>query len=131
VTNSHVAWTLKRGAPLTPSPLLVGEELYVVTDNGIATCLDAKTGTGHWRERFNGNFSASPVSAGDRIYFLNEAGETTVIASGKQFRKLATNHLDGETLASIAVSAGALFLRTHESLYRIQMGQAVSPVPGR
>ena len=131
VTNTHVAWTLRRGAPLTPSPLLVGEELYVVSDSGIATCLDAETGTARWRERFHGNFSASPVSADDRIYFLNEAGETTVIASGKEFRKLATNHLDGETLASIAVSGGALFIRTHESLYRLQVGQAVSPVPGK
>jgi outer membrane protein assembly factor BamB len=120
VTNSQVAWTLKRGAPLTPSPLLVGEELYVVSDNGIATCLDAKTGNPHWRERLGGNFSASPVSAGDRIYFLNEDGQTTVIASGRQFQKLATNHLDGGTLASIAVSAGALFIRTHENLYRLE-----------
>jgi outer membrane protein assembly factor BamB len=100
--------------------LLAGEELYVVSDNGIATCLDAKTGTEHWRERLGGNFSASPVSAGDRIYFLNEDGQTTVIAPGKQFQKLATNQLDGGTLASIAVSAGALFIRTHENLYRLE-----------
>jgi outer membrane protein assembly factor BamB len=120
VTSTHVAWTLRRGAPLTPSPLLVGEELYVVSDSGIATCLDAKTGTAHWRERLNGNFSASPVYADDRIYFLNEDGETIVIASGKQFQKLATNQLDGGALASIAVSGGALFIRTHENLYRLE-----------
>ena len=45
VTSSHVAWTLRRGAPLTPSPLLVGDELYIVSDSGIASCLDAKSGT--------------------------------------------------------------------------------------
>jgi outer membrane protein assembly factor BamB len=123
VTGTHVAWTLRRGVPLTPSPLLVGEELYVVSDNGIATCLDAKTGTSHWRERLNGNFSASPVCADGRIYLLNESGETTVIAAGKQFQKLATNRLDGETLASIAISGGALYIRTHENLYRLESGK--------
>ena len=120
VTRSHVAWTLKRGAPLTPSPLLAGENLYVVSDNGIATCLDARTGAIHWRERLGGNFSASPVYADGRIYFLNEDGAATVIAPGNQFQKLATNQLDGRTLASIAVSGGALFLRTDRNLYRIE-----------
>ena len=120
VTNTHVAWTMKRGAPLTPSPLLTGGKLYVVSDNGIATCLDAGTGEIHWRERLGGNFSASPVYADGRIYFLNEDGETTVIAPGEQFRKLTTNRLDGRTLASIAVSGGALFLRTDKYLYRLE-----------
>ena len=120
VTKTHIAWTLKRGAPLTPSPLLVGEELYVIGDSGIATCLDAKTGAEHWRARLGGNFSASPVYADGRIYFLNEEGETTVIASGTQFQKLAANKLDGATLASIAVSGGALFIRTGENLYRLE-----------
>ena len=55
VTETHVAWSLKRGIPLTPSPLLVGEELYIVSDNGIASCLDAKTGQKHWQERLGGN----------------------------------------------------------------------------
>jgi outer membrane protein assembly factor BamB len=121
VTNSHVAWTLRRGAPLTPSPLVAGEELYVVSDNGIATCLNAKTGATHWRERLGGNFSASPVYADGRIYFLNEDGETTVIAAGTNFQKLATNRLEGRTLASIAVSGGGLFIRSDEYLYRVEL----------
>jgi outer membrane protein assembly factor BamB len=120
VTNSHVAWTLKRSAPLTPSPILAGENLYVVSDNGICTCLDARTGEPYWRERLGGTFSASPVYADGRIYFLNEDGETTVAAPGKKFQKLATNQLDGRTLASIAVSGGALFIRTDKSLYRLE-----------
>jgi outer membrane protein assembly factor BamB len=123
VTKTHIAWTLKRGAPLTPSPLLVGEELYVISDSGIATCLDAKSGAEHWRARLGGNFSASPVYADGRIYFLNEEGETTVIASGTQFQKLAANKLNGATLASIAVSGGALFIRTDENLYRLEQGK--------
>src|SRR5581483_1993801 len=106
VTDSHVVWTLKRGAPLTPSPLLAGEDLYVVSDNGIATCMEARTGAVRWRERLGGSFSASPVYADRRIYFLNEDGETTVIAPGERFQKLAANSLDGRTLASIAISGG-------------------------
>ena len=120
VTRSHVAWRLRRGAPLTPSPILVGDELYVVTDFGIATCVDAHTGDIHWQERLGGNHSASPVFVDGRIYFQNEEGITTVIAPGTEFRELARNRLDGVTLASMAVSDGALFLRTDTHLYRIE-----------
>lgn len=120
VTKTHVAWTLQRGAPLTPSPLLVGDELYVVNDAGIASCLDAATGALRWQERLGGTYSASPVFAGGRIYFLAEQGATTVIAPGKEFRRLAVNLLDGATLASMAVSRGSLFIRSDTHLYRIE-----------
>ena len=119
VTETHIAWTLRRAAPLTPSPLLVGDELYLVNDVGIASCLDAKTGATHWQQRLDGNFSASPVFAAGRIYFLSEEGEATVIAPAKVFRRLATNPLDGATLASMAVSDGSIFIRTDRYLYRI------------
>jgi len=119
VTKTHTAWTLRRGVPYTPSPLLVGEELYLVSDIGIATCLDAKTGEIRWQQRLGGNFSASPVFADGRIYFLNEEGMTTVLAPGKEFRKLATNTLEGYTFASMAISGGAIFLRSDSNLYRI------------
>ena len=120
VTRSHIAWRLRRGAPLTPSPILVGDELYIVTDFGIATCVDALTGEIHWQERLGGNHSASPVFAGGRIYFQNERGVTTVLAPGTEFDVLARNRLDGSTLASMAVSDGALFFRTDTHLYRIE-----------
>ena len=119
VTKTHIAWTLRRAAPLTPSPLLVNDELYVVSDMGIASCVDATTGETHWRQRLGGNYSASPIFADGRIYFLSEEGVTTVIAPGKEFRRLATNQLDGATLASMAVSGGSIFLRTASHLYRI------------
>ena len=119
VTRSHIAWRLRRGAPLTPSPILVGDELYVVTDFGIATCVDARSGEIHWQERLGGNHSASPTFVDGRIYFQNEEGVTIVIAPGTEFRELARNRLDGTTLASMAVSDGSLFLRTDTHLYRI------------
>ena len=119
VTKTHLAWSLTRGAPLTPSPLAVGDELYVVNDGGIATCLDARTGAIIWQQRLGGTYSASPVFADGRIYFLAEQGVTTVIAPGRQFKRLATNTLDGGLLASMAVSGGSLFLRTDSHLYRL------------
>jgi len=119
VTKTHIAWTLQRGAPYTPSPLLVGDELYVVNDTGIATCVDAKTGVMRWQHRVGGNHSASPVYADGRIYFLSEEGVATVIAPGPAFQMLSTNRLDGGTLASMAISDGSIFIRTNSHLYRI------------
>ncbi|MBL8190645.1 MAG: PQQ-binding-like beta-propeller repeat protein [Acidobacteria bacterium] len=119
VTKSHIAWSLKRGIPRTPSPLLVGEELYLINDNGIATCVDAKTGTQHWQVRLPGEHSASPIYADGRIYFLNEEGESVVIAPGKEFKALAQNQLDGQTLASMAVSSSSIFIRSQTHLYRL------------
>jgi outer membrane protein assembly factor BamB len=119
VTRSHIAWTLRRSAPHTPSPLVVGDEIYIVNDLGIATCLDARTGTTHWRERLGGNYSASPIFADGRIYFLSEEGVATVLAPGTQFQKLASNTLDGATLASMAVSDRSIFIRSDSALYRL------------
>jgi outer membrane protein assembly factor BamB len=119
VTRTHVAWTLTRGAPYTPSPILVGDDLYYVSDTGVLTCVDAKSGQLAWQQRLGGNYSASPVFADGRIYVLSEEGITTVFTPGKTFQRLAVNRLDGTTLASIAVSDGSLFIRTDTHLYRI------------
>ena len=120
ITESHVVWSVRKAVPNNPSPLLVGDELYMVSDKGIASCLDARTGTLRWRERLGGNFSASPVFADGRIYFPSEEGVTTVIAPGHRFRKLATNKLDGRIMASLAISGTAIYLRTQRHLYRIE-----------
>jgi outer membrane protein assembly factor BamB len=126
VTKTHIAWTLRRGAPLTPSPLLVGDELYVVNDGGIATCLNAKTGETHWVQRLGGSYSASPVFADGRIYFLSEEGMARVIAPGREFRVLATSKIDGDTLGSMAIANGSIFIRTDSFLYRIANARPVS-----
>ncbi len=123
VTATHVAWTVSRGAPLTPSPILAGDQLYYVSDTGVATCVDAATGRVRWQQRLGGNYSASPVYADGRLYFQSEEGMTTVVAPGPVFRRLAENELAGMTLASMAVSGGAFFLRTDTHLYRIAEGR--------
>lgn len=120
ITDSHVVWKLTKGAPHNPSTLLVGDDLYVVSDKGILTCLDAKSGEQHYQERLGGNFSASPLFADGRIYLLDEDGKCTVIAPGKEYKVLAENQLPGRTLASISTADGAMFLRTDTALYRLQ-----------
>jgi outer membrane protein assembly factor BamB len=119
VTRSHVAWTIARGAPYTPSPLLVGNDLYYVSDTGVLSLADAMSGQIVWQQRLGGNYSASPVCADGRIYFQSEEGMTTVITPGREFKRLAVNRLDGATLASMAVSNGSFYIRSHTHLYRI------------
>ena len=119
VTGTHIAYTIERGAPFTPSPIIVGDEFYMVSDIGVASCLDVATGKVHWQQRVPGNYSASPIFADNRIYFLSEEGVATVIAPGKEFRRLAANSLEGTTFASIAVSQGTFFIRSDTHLYRI------------
>jgi outer membrane protein assembly factor BamB len=120
VTATHIAWRLPRGAPNTPSLLLVGEELYAVSDGGIATCLDARTGEIHWQERLGGNYSASPLHAAGRIYFLSEEGVATVLKAGKTFEKLAANALGERMLASLAVDGDTLLIRGEEHLFAVR-----------
>jgi outer membrane protein assembly factor BamB len=121
VTESHIAWELKKGAPLNPSPLLVGSELYLISDNGIATCLEAATGKQHWQERIGGNFSSSPVFANGLVYLQSEAGTGIVFKAGTTFEEVARNETGERTLASYAIdeAAGDLFLRTETGLLRI------------
>jgi outer membrane protein assembly factor BamB len=119
LTGTHVAWRHTKGAPNTPSPIVVGDELYFVSDSGVASCLDARTGKAHWSERLGGAFSASPVAAEERLYFLNEEGTCYVVAANSEFKLLATNELGERTFASPAVADGALYSRSESHLWRI------------
>jgi len=121
VTETHVVWKTNKFAPHTPSPLLLGDELYMVADYGQVSCLDAKTGAVHWQKRLEGsNFSASPIAVDGKVYLQSEQGVGTVLKAGKEFKQLARNPLEERTLASYAVFDGALFVRTETNLYRFQ-----------
>jgi outer membrane protein assembly factor BamB len=119
VTSTHVAWEVKKQTPKRSSPLLVGDELYFVSDVGVANCLDAKTGEIHWSERLSGAFSASPVYADGRIFFFGEDGATTIVKPGKEFVRVSENTLDGRIMASPAVLDGTILIRTDTHLYGI------------
>lgn len=120
VTETHVRWTSDRQAPRKPSMLLVQNNLYTVTDNGIAACLRADDGEEVWKHRLTGDFSASPLYAGDRLYFFGQNGTTTVLSAESNPQVLAKNTLDAGFMASPAVTDDALILRTEEALYRIE-----------
>ncbi|MFO0878111.1 MAG: PQQ-binding-like beta-propeller repeat protein [Gemmataceae bacterium] len=120
VTEGNIVWKSDRNAPHTPSMLLVGAELYMVSDNGIASCVDARTGNVHWTKRLPGNgYSSSPIFAGGHLYFLSENGICTVLKAGTTYQEISRNELGERTLASPAVADGALFLRSATHLYRI------------
>ncbi len=123
VTKSHVAWKATSQIPILSSPLLVGDEIYTVSDSGIMTCLDAATGKLQWKHRIPGKYAASPLYADGRIYCFNEDGVTTVVQTGKHFVQLAENQLDGPLIASPAIAGRNLLLRTDKYLYCVGAGQ--------
>ena len=120
VTASHVAWRVTRGVPNKPSLLLVGDLIFMITDAGIASAVEAKTGAIVWTARVGGTYSASPVAAGGRVYFFSEDGLTTAIEADRVFKVLATSQLDEGFMASPAIAGRAWFLRTKTHVYRIE-----------
>ncbi|HEY1784452.1 MAG TPA: PQQ-binding-like beta-propeller repeat protein [Pirellulales bacterium] len=121
VSDTHVAWKMSKGIPNRPSPILVGDLLFLVNSEGVAFCVEAKTGETVWKHRVSGNFSASPIEAEGRIYLFDEGSVTTVIEAGREFKTLSVNKLaDEEMFASPAVAGESLFVRTATQLYRIE-----------
>jgi outer membrane protein assembly factor BamB len=120
ITDTHVAWKVKRGVSNKPSILLVNDLIYMINDVGIASCLEAKTGEIVWQQRLGGEYTASPVYADGKIWLFSEDGKTSVIRHGRSFELLAQNQLDEGFLASAAIAGKAFYLRTRTHLYRIE-----------
>ena len=119
-TENNIKWRIKRSVSNKPSVLLIGKHIFMIDDGGIATCVEAKSGTITWSERVSGNYSASPVTDGKRIFFFSEEGKTTAVAAAREFKILAESKLDGGFMASPAVYGAAWILRTKTHLYRIE-----------
>ncbi|MBT4867550.1 MAG: PQQ-binding-like beta-propeller repeat protein [Planctomycetaceae bacterium] len=120
MTESHVVWRNTRGAPFVPSAILVGDFYYLIDDQGIGTCLNAHTGERVWQKRFTGKYTASPIAADGRIYFVNEAGLTTVIQAGvSNYVELARNNVGEAVFASPSIAQRRLFIRTSRHLFCI------------
>jgi outer membrane protein assembly factor BamB len=119
ITESHVVWERKKGNSALSSPVLVGDKVYFITGNGIAYCVDARTGDEVYQERIGGVFTASPIVAEDRIYYFDEKGLCAVVRAAPKFELLAENYLKDGGRASLAAAHGALFIRTFERLYKI------------
>jgi outer membrane protein assembly factor BamB len=119
VTKTHIAWEEKRGVPNRPSFVHVSPHLFAISDGGVATCYEAATGKIIWQERVGGNYSASPIYAEGRIYFLSEQGESTIIKAGPEFEIIARNSIGERCQASYAVSQGQIFIRSENHLFCI------------
>ncbi len=120
VTDTHIEWSARRGSPGMPSPLLVGELIFYISESGVVSCLEAKTGQEVWRERVGGEPWASPVYGGGNIYFASSEGKVSVISASRDFELLAENQLDGSFRASPAVAGNSLILRSTSRLYRVE-----------
>jgi outer membrane protein assembly factor BamB len=119
VTDTHIAWSSTKDVPKVPSMLYVKPNLFLITETGVTKCLKASTGEEIWRERLRNKYSASPIWAEGRIYFLSEKGKTTVIEAGPEFKILAENELNEKCCASPAVSNKQLFIRSEHNLFCI------------
>jgi len=119
-TETNIKWRTKRSVSNKPSVLLIGEHIFMIDDGGIASCIEAKSGEITWSERVGGNYSASPVTDGKRVFFFSEEGKTTAVAARRKFEILAESQLDGGFMASPAVHDAAWILRTKTHLYRIE-----------
>ena len=119
VTKTHVAWRQRKNVPNVPSPVVVDNRLFMVSDQGIATCLEAKTGKVVWSDRLGGGFGASLLASGNTVYAFDDNGKTTLFAVADAFKELGRNELKGKVQATPAVSGGCLFVRTDERLIKL------------
>jgi outer membrane protein assembly factor BamB len=119
ISASHVVWEVPTGAPYISSLVYHEGILYMASDVGAVTAIDAATGRRIWQERVDGIFSASPVAADGKIYFVSETGETIVMKAGRQAEVLARNDVGERLIASPAISNGQIFLRSDDRLFAI------------
>ncbi|MGH7377723.1 MAG: PQQ-binding-like beta-propeller repeat protein, partial [Candidatus Methylomirabilales bacterium] len=119
VAGSRVAWKLTRAIPYVPSPIAKGDLLFLWGDMGIVTCAEISTGKVLWQNRVGGNYSGSPVCAGERIYCISDDGEAVVIAASREYKLLARNPLGEASRSTPAVAGGRMYLRTESHLISV------------
>jgi len=114
-SNEHIAWSRGRDGAYIPTPLVYGEHLYVLRDNGVLQCFDARAGIRFYSKRVgagSSGISASMVAADDKLYISDETGDVHVVPTGRDFEVLATNSVHEIVMATPAISEGMLFFRT-------------------
>ncbi|MFP6613427.1 MAG: PQQ-binding-like beta-propeller repeat protein [Pirellulales bacterium] len=119
IIKPDVAYEFTRVVPLVPSFVVKDGLLFLWTDSGIVTCVDAPTGKMHWRQRIGGAFYSSPVWIDHRLYGVSRQGEVVVIAAEKTYKPLARIPLGEKCFAVPAVSGGVMFFRTQSRLFSL------------
>jgi outer membrane protein assembly factor BamB len=117
--NAYLAWKTPKGSPYTTTPIVYGELLYAVSDLGVLSAFEAKTGRLVYQERLPASFSASPVAADGKLYLASEDGDVFVVKAGPKFELLATNPVGQPLMATPAISDGMMYLRTRDALVAI------------
>lgn len=118
-SNNHIAWSRMRGGPYMPTPILYGPYLYTCSNSGVLTCYEAATGKEVYKERISSggdSYTASPVAADGRLYFVSEQGQVRVVKAGPVFELLAVNTVDDYVMATPAISNGSLLIRSQHFL---------------
>lgn len=118
--TKNIVWKQAKGAAKRSSPILVDDKIYMASDDGILTCVNAMDGKALWNKRAGGTWASSPVYAAGKIYFFDIEGTGWVLKPGDKYEELAENKLDAGCMASPAVVEGALIVRTKQAVYRIQ-----------
>ena len=118
VTGSKLIWKTSKSVPRNSSIILINNLLFMAADNGVVSCLDAKTGTTHWIERVGGSCSSSPLHANGLIYLTDETGKTFVFEAKRKYQLSAVNDLKERTLASSMAYNNSVFIRTEKAIYR-------------
>ncbi|MDQ3330567.1 MAG: PQQ-like beta-propeller repeat protein [Planctomycetota bacterium] len=120
LTKTGIAWKSGKGVSQKPSPLLIDGLLFMINDAGIASCRDAKTGEILWNERLGGDFWASPVSDGKKIFCFAKDGKIPVFAASDEFKLLAENQFEEGFHSTPAIAGNAMFVRSRHHLYRVE-----------
>ena len=115
--NDPLLWSTRVAGEKSSTPVVVAGLMFLVTETGMAFCLDTETGEIQWKERFNGRYFSSVIAVADRVLFTNEGGRTVVVVLDRMFQQLGDNTLDGGIYASLAPAGSQLFVRTTRYLY--------------
>jgi outer membrane protein assembly factor BamB len=118
-TNAFLAWRTSKGSPYTPTPIVYGDQFYVLADNGVLSSYDAKTGELIYQQRLPTSFSASPVAADGKLYLASEDGDVFVVKTGRQYELLSKNVMGQPLMATPALTQGMLIVRGDKAIYAL------------
>jgi outer membrane protein assembly factor BamB len=117
--NAFLAWSSSKGSPYTPTPIIYGDQFYVIADNGVLSSYDAKTGEIIYQQRLPTSFSASPVAADGKLYLASEDGDVFVVKAGRQYELLSKNVMGQPLMATPALTQGMLIVRGDKAIYAL------------
>ena len=123
ISDTHVIWSGKKSVAKKATPIVVDGLIYMISDDGIASCRQLVDGEILWQQRLGGKFAASPVYANDCIYFFDMDGVITTVKVGRKFEQLAESNLGDGYMASPAVLSDQLILRSKSRLYAIAVSE--------